>query len=213
MKRSDDILALSEFIDSDLLSEAYAIGAFPWPMTDLPEKTIPWFCPSKRAIIEFKQLHLSASTKRLLKKHTFKITHDKAFAQVIKNCSEAPRKGQKGTWITEALKKAYIDFHKDGFAHSTEVWDGDTLVGGVYGVEMNGYVTAESMFHTKTNASKIALLAYIEELQKRGCTWMDIQALTPHTETLGAKEISRSAFLNRLDLALSSKQVFLNTRS
>ena len=213
MKRSDDIIALSEFIDVSLLQDAYSIGAFPWPMTDLPEQTVPWFCPTKRAILEFKQLHITDSTKRLLKKHSFKITHDQAFSQVITNCSEVPRKGQKGTWITRALLDAYIDFHRAGFAHSTEVWDGNSLVGGVYGVEINGYVTAESMFHKKSNASKIALLSYIEVLKKRGCTWIDIQALTPHTESLGAREITRNAFLDRLDLARDSKMVFWNTQN
>lgn len=182
-------------------------------MSDLPDNVIPWFCPKKRAVLEFKNLHLSASTKKLLKKNPFTVTRNKDFRAVITACSQMNRKDQPGTWITEALLEAYCELHELGYAHSMEVWRGKKLVGGIYGVEIDGVVSAESMFHTESNASKIALISWIEELQKLGCTWIDIQALTPHTKSMGGTEITRKTFLNRLHSARESGLVFWNKKN
>lgn len=210
---SDDVVAVTENIDADLLIQAYRMGVFPWPMSDLPENVIPWFCPKRRAILEFKNLHLSASTKKFLKKHPYTVTRDRDFKAVITACSEMQRKDQPGTWITRALLDAYCELHKRGYAHSMEVWRGTKLVGGVYGVEIDGMVSAESMFHTESNTSKLALITWIQELEKLGCKWIDIQALTPHTKSLGGTEITRKSFLNRLDLARDSGLLFWNTQN
>ncbi|MCM0607329.1 MAG: leucyl/phenylalanyl-tRNA--protein transferase [Xanthomonadaceae bacterium] len=182
-------------------------------MSDLPEKVIPWFCPKKRAILEFKNLHLSTSTKKLLKKNPFTVTRNKDFRAVITECSSMTRKDQPGTWITSALLEAYCALHELGYAHSMEVWKGKKLVGGVYGVEIDGVVSAESMFHTESNASKIALITWIQELEKLGCKWIDIQALTPHTKSIGGTEITRNSFLNRLHSARESGVSFWSKRS
>jgi leucyl/phenylalanyl-tRNA--protein transferase len=125
-------------------------------------------------------------------------TIDAAFPTVIAACAETPRPGQHGTWITPAVVAAYTRLHHMGIAHSVEAWNGERLVGGIYGVDVDGAFAAESMFYREGNASKIALLHLIEHLEAAGLDWIDIQTLTPHMERLGAKAISREDFHGRL---------------
>src|SRR5262249_20365536 len=120
------------------------------------------------------------------------------FEEVIQACSQVPRPGQDGTWITPEMVHAYIELHGLGHAHSVEVWEGSKLIGGIYGVETGGAFAGESMFYRKPNASKLALLYLIELLKSRGASWMDIQMLTPHMKALGATEIKRDDFLKEL---------------
>lgn len=131
---------------------------------------------------------------------------DAAFDLVIAACAAAPRPGQNGTWIIPAMVNAYTALHRSGDAHSVEAWDGDRLVGGLYGVGSYGVFTGESMFYETTGASKLCLLHLVEHLQNRGATWIDIQQLTPHLAALGAREVSRAEFLQMLAAAQGKRQ-------
>ena len=182
------------------LLEAYAQGAFPWPHS--PYGPIPWASPDPRAILEFDRLTVPRSLRQQRAKTTLRFSLDEAFPAVIAACARARRPGQRSTWITPAMERAYVRLHEAGHAHSCEAWDGSKLVGGVYGVDAGGAFAGESMFHAAPNASKLALLHLIDHLRSRGAAWMDIQMLTPHLEALGAREIPRAEFLRLLAQAL-----------
>lgn len=179
------------------LRAAYRNGIFPWAIEGLP---LPWFCPEKRAVLEFSELHIPKSLRKEWQKTDFTLTIDRSFRQVIEKCSRIKRARESGTWITKDFIESYTKFHRAGEAHSVEVWDASgALVGGLYGVDAGGVFCGESMFHTVSNASKFALLFLIEHLQTRGATWLDVQVMTPHFEVLGAKDVSRVEFLDKLE--------------
>jgi leucyl/phenylalanyl-tRNA--protein transferase len=180
----------------ETLFEAYSFGIFPWPHPDLP---CLWFCPDERGVLDFSELHIGRSLQREMRRTRFHFTVNQNFAAVIEECGHQPRAGQTGTWITPPIKKAYVNLHKEGYAHSIECWDGDRLVGGVYGVYVAGVFCGESMFFKESNASKLALVKLIEILQKNGLQWMDIQMVTDVTKNLGGKYIPKRHFLERLD--------------
>jgi leucyl/phenylalanyl-tRNA--protein transferase len=182
-------------LEPDTILAAYRQGIFPWPHPGLP---LVWFCPEERGILDFALLHVPRRLERERRHSPFHFTLDKAFRAVIDACSMVPRPGQDSTWITPAMKAAYTRLHKLGIAHSVEAWSGDQLVGGLYGVEVDGAFAGESMFHYASNASKMALLHLVDHLRGRGLDWMDIQVMTPHMDALGAVEIPRDAFLERL---------------
>jgi leucyl/phenylalanyl-tRNA--protein transferase len=190
-----DIVAIGEDLSVETLREAYRHGIFPWPHDELP---LPWFSPRRRAVIFFDEVHIGRSLRRSLKKSTFQFTIDQAFDSVIRACASDPRPGQEGTWIGPQIVKAYTHLHRQGDAHSAEVWEGDELVGGLYGIDAGGVFTGESMFHRRTDASKVALLRLVEHLRERGATWLDCQVMTPHMRVLGAREIPRARFLDLL---------------
>ena len=188
----DGLLAISYEIDTNFLISAYKSGIFPWPCND---SHILWFSPPKRAILKFDKLKISKRLKRHFKQDTFTFKINTNFPEVIKKCATIKRK-DKGTWITSKIINTYIDFHKEGYAHSFEVYDkNNTLVGGLYGVKIDNYFAGESMFHTVTNASKFALIKTIEYLQNQGLTWMDVQIQNSFLETFGTEEISRNEFM------------------
>ena len=191
----EGILAVGGDLHPDSLLLAYRQGIFPWPIEGIG---LAWFSPDPRAILDFANLHISRTLRKIRKKSQVEYSHDQAFSEVIFSCAKQPRQGQRGTWITSNLKRAYIEFHRLGFAHSVEVWKKDRLIGGIYGVAVDGVFSAESMFHWEPNASKLALLYLIELLKKKGLTWMDIQMMTPHMKQMGAKEISREAYFKKL---------------
>lgn len=191
-----DIVAFGTPLTIETVSEAYRKGIFPWYMRGMP---LPWYCPVKRAILEFSELHIQRSLEKARQKNEFTFTIDTAFRDVITNCSKMKRPDQRGTWITNDFIDVYCKLHQAGMAHSVEVWDVESaLVGGLYGVDAGGVFCGESMFHKAPNASKLALLFLIEHLKSSGSTWLDAQVMTPHMKTLGAKEISRREFLRKL---------------
>lgn len=197
---SDEVglVALDFVLTPERLVSAYRHGIFPWPDGG-PFDPIPWVCPPRRAILEFDSLHLPHTLRKAKRRlASLRFTRDEAFATVMAECAAARRQGQRGTWITAPLVAAYNELHRRGHAHSVELWDGATLVGGLYGVTAGGVFTGESMFHRIDEASKLCVLHLIEHLQQRGCTWIDIQQLTPHFARMGAHEISRREFLRRL---------------
>jgi len=190
-----DVVALGEDLRVETLREAYRKGIFPWPHDDVP---LPWFSPRRRALIFFDELHVGRSLAKAAKRAPYTFTIDRAFDDVIRNCARVPRPEQDGTWISRNIIAAYTRFHAAGDAHSVEAWEGETLAGGLYGVDAGGVFTGESMFHVRPNASKLALLFLIEHLQSRGAAFLDCQVMTPHMEALGAREITRGRFLDML---------------
>ena len=180
------------------LLRAYGQGIFPWPVPGYP---LLWFCPPQRAVLDFDALHVPKRLARLRRRTSLTFTIDNAFEQVIAACRQASRPAQDGTWITPSMLHAYIALHSARYAHSVEAWnDSGALVGGLYGVYVGGVFSGESMFHQEPNASKLALLFLIDHLRSMGLTWMDIQVITPHLAVLGAHEIPRDLFLDRLEL-------------
>ena len=178
------------------LRNAYRQGIFPWHIDGFP---LPWFCPDKRAVLEFAELHIPKSLRKEQQKTRFTFTIDKDFRAVIENCACAKRNDGGETWIIEEFIESYAKLHESGAAHSVEVWnESGKLVGGLYGVDADGVFCGESMFRLVPNASKLALLFLIEHLKKRGAVWLDIQVMTPHFKILGAKEIRRAEFLDKL---------------
>ncbi len=193
---SRDIVSFGDKLTVDNLRIAYRLGIFPWHVDGLP---LPWYCPEKRAILEFSELHIPKSLERAQRKNQFAFTIDKDFRSVIENCSHVVRAGENGTWITDEFIDVYCALHNAGMAHSIEAWDAqNNLVGGLYGVDAGGVFCGESMFHKTSNASKLALLFLIDHLRGRGATWIDAQVMTPHIKSLGAKEIRRREFLRKL---------------
>lgn len=192
-----DIIGFGGEMNVGNLFEAYRHGIFPWHIDGLP---LPWFCPAKRAILEFDELHVPRSLRKAYRGTRLVFSIDTYFAQVIEKCANAKRSDEGGTWITDEFIRAYTRFHRAGHAHSVEVRDDEgNLVGGLYGVDTGGVFCGESMFFEVPNASKFALLFLIDHLRSRGSTWMDIQVMTPHFRVLGAKEIPRNEFLDRLE--------------
>jgi leucyl/phenylalanyl-tRNA---protein transferase len=193
-----DIIAIGEDLSIETLREAYRHGIFPWPHDQLP---LPWFSPRRRAVIFFAELHVGRTLRRTAKQAAFRFTIDTDFDSVIRACAAVPRPQQEGTWIGPEIIRAYTRLHGEGDAHSVEVWEGDELVGGLYGIDAGGVFTGESMFHHRPDASKLALLHLVEHLRTRGATWLDCQIMTPHMRVLGAREIPRSRFLDLLEKA------------
>ncbi len=197
----EGVLAISDDLRVERLLEAYSFGIFPWPQHGMPTL---WFSPPERGVIDFKDFSVPQSVQKFIRKADFTISFNRAFAKVIEACAVARRARQKGTWITPSLLKAYIEFHRAGYAHSLEVWSGTELAGGLYGVYVGGVFCGESMFFLKPNASKFALVKLVEFLAARGMTWMDIQMVTPLSKMFGGRYISREEFLQRLEKAKPS---------
>ncbi len=178
------------------LRAAYRRGIFPWP--GRPKDPIPWCCPRRRAVLVFSELTPGRTLEKTARKPGWSFSIDRAFPEVIAACAAAPRPGQEGTWISAAVVEAYTALHREGSAHSVEVWRDGALVGGLYGVDAGGFFGGESMFHHVDNASKLAICFLARHLSERGQAWMDIQQLTPHMQRLGARELTRATFLARL---------------
>jgi len=195
--KSDDIVSFGQPLTAENVREAYVKGIFPWYIEGVP---LPWFCPERRAILEFSRLRIPRSLAKEQRKRNFTFTLDRDFNSVILGCAASSRKGQRGgTWITKDFIRVYSQLHNEGIAHSVETWNvnGD-LVGGLYGVDAGGVFCGESMFYREPNASKLALLFLIDHLCRRGSKWMDVQVMTEHMSALGAHEIDRIEFLYKL---------------
>lgn len=188
-----ELIWVSSRVPVDALLPAYALGIFPWPGDD-PD-LFPWVCPRDRGVLPFENLRVGKSTLRHLAKSDYRVTRDTAFESVIRACAAVPG---RETWIHPEMIRAYTLAHRQGVAHSVEVWEKDTLVGGLYGIDSGTVFSGESMFHTRPNAGKAAILHLIEHLRTRGHTLLDIQQLTPHLAALGAVEWTRETYLRFL---------------
>jgi leucyl/phenylalanyl-tRNA--protein transferase len=175
------------------------MGIFPWFSAGDP---ILWWSPSPRLILELDGLMISKRLKRTIRQGVFEVTLDNAFSQVITSCARVPRREEDSTWITPEMIAAYNRMHELGFAHSVECWHESKLAGGLYGMSMGGIFFGESMFSTISNSSKVALAYLTEQLKKWGFAFIDCQVKNDHLVRLGAIEISREIFQERLAAAI-----------
>jgi leucyl/phenylalanyl-tRNA--protein transferase len=190
----------------EFLLDAYAHGIFPWPIfrgTDV----VVWWSPDPRAVFEFRRFRITRRLWRTCHSDRFQVTINRDFAGVIHGCATAGRRG-RNTWLTPDMIAAYCRLHELGHAHSVEVWHEGQLAGGTYGLAIGGLYAGESMFHYQRDASKVALVHLVNHLQTRGYQLFDIQQLTAHTASLGAIEISRREYLDRLAIALQAQVTF-----
>ena len=194
------LLAVGGDLSSERLLRAYSLGIFPW----YEKPPILWFSPDPRMLIEPGALHVSRRLQRTLRQGRFELRLDSAFARVIQSCADVAREREHGTWISADMIAAYLALHAAGWAHSCEAWQGDALVGGVYGVSLGRAFFAESMFHLVSDASKAALVALVWQLEAWGFTLLDCQLPTPHLASLGARPWPRERFLAALERALQA---------
>jgi leucyl/phenylalanyl-tRNA--protein transferase len=193
-------------LDALTLLKAYAIGVFPMAMSrDDPE--LHWFDPEMRGIIPLDQFHAPKRLLRTMRRDPFQITADTCFERVMRACA-APRPGHPETWINDGIIDLYTELHDRGRAHSVECWQGDELVGGLYGVSLGAAFFGESMFSTATDASKVALCALVSILREGGYRLLDTQYLTDHLSQFGAVEIPRAAYKRLLAEAIATPARF-----
>jgi len=191
---AEGLLAVGGDLSPERLLLAYQNGIFPWFNED---SLILWWSPNPRMVLYPDKIKISKSMQQVLNSNKFRLTKNTCFETVLESCSTIKRVGQEGTWITDEMKKAYLKLHEKGYAKSYEVWEGDNLVGGLYGIDMGHVFCGESMFSTSSNASKYAFIKLAQELQEKG-ELIDCQLYTKHLESLGAEEISRDKFLKIL---------------
>ncbi len=190
----DGLLAIGGDLSIERLILAYRKGIFPWFDDDTPM----WWSPDPRFVLFPEELKVSKSMKQLLKKNAFDFKVNSNFTHVITNCQKTPRKDQDGTWITNEVRDAYIQLYKLGYAHSAESWLDGEIVGGLYGIKMGKAFFGESMFSHKSNASKYAFIKMVQHLKEEGVQLIDCQIHTNHLESLGARMIPRTDFINRI---------------
>lgn len=195
LANKDGLLAIGGDLSAERLLLAYKNGIFPWYNQGEP---IIWYSPNPRMVLFPKNLKISKSMKQIIRKNKFRATFNQNFSEVISNCKNNYREGQGGTWITDEMEQAYINLHKLGVAKSVEVWEGNELVGGLYGIDLGHVFCGESMFSKKSNASKFAFIYLVQKLEKENYKLIDCQVYNEHLASLGADEISRSAFLTYL---------------
>ena len=169
-------------------------GIFPWYEGD----HILWWSPDPRFVLFPGELKIHKSVRKLEKKNTFRFTINQDFSGVISNCKKINREGQQGTWITDEMEKAYMKLHELGHAHSAEAWEGEELVGGVYGIRIGNIFCGESMFSKVSNASRFAFIKYVQHLEKEGLKLVDCQVYTEYLESMGGRMIAREEFLRLL---------------
>ncbi|RXP55507.1 leucyl/phenylalanyl-tRNA--protein transferase [Lutibacter sp. HS1-25] len=192
----DGLLAIGGDLSVERLILAYNSGIFPWFNQGEP---IIWYSPSQRMVLFPNELKISKSMRQIIRKGTFSITFNRHFKEVISNCKQMYRPGQGGTWITDEMEQAYIELHKKGIAKSVEVWQNNSLVGGLYGIDLGHVFCGESMFSKVSNASKMAFIYLVQKLEKENYKLIDCQVYNNHLASLGAKEISRDSFINYLN--------------
>lgn len=195
LKEPNGLLAIGGDLSPARLLNAYIHGIFPWFSDD--SGPIMWWSPDPRAVIFPDRINVSRSLRRTLTRGTFQVTLDTAFEEVVRGCA-APRDGDPRTWITLAIRAAYGELHRLGYAHSVETWAGSELVGGLYGVSIGRMFFGESMFARRTDASKVALVRLTEQLLRWHFELIDCQVMNPHLQSLGAVEMPRREFLARL---------------
>jgi leucyl/phenylalanyl-tRNA---protein transferase len=192
----DGLVGIGADLEPATLVDAYRRGIFPWPHPGAP---LPWFSPDPRGVIPLDGVAVSRSLRARLRNAGWETTVDRAFAAVLAGCADRPRAlHEGGTWITAPMRTAYQRLHDLGHAHSLEVWAGDELVGGLYGVGVGGVFTGESMFHLASDASKVALVDLTARLAAAGACLIDVQMVTPHLASLGARDLPRAEFLDLL---------------
>lgn len=194
MREPNGLLAAGGDLSPERLMQAYRHGCFPWFEEGQP---ILWWSPDPRTVLLPAEVHVSRSLRKVLRQGRFRVTFDHDFAAVIAECA-GPRNYTDGTWITDDMQRAYLALHEQGHAHSVEVWDGDALVGGLYGLAMGRLFFGESMFSRADNASKVGFVTLVEHLRQAGFVLIDCQMPTDHLHSLGARSIPREVFAGYL---------------
>ncbi len=194
LRSPSGLLAAGGDLSPPRLLAAYRRGIFPWYSEGEP---ILWWSPDPRAVIFPDQVYIARRLARRMRQQPFTLRMDHDFAGVLSACA-APRGEQAGTWLVPEMRRAYLQMHELGYAHSVEAWEGDTLVGGVYGLALGGVFFGESMFSHRTDASKIALVHLCRRLHECGFILLDCQVASPHLERMGASNIAREQFLQHL---------------
>ena len=194
MREPNGLLAAGGDLSPERLIQAYRHGCFPWFEEGQP---ILWWSPDPRTVLLPAEVHVSRSLRKVLRQGRFRVMFDQDFAAVIAECA-GPRNYTDGTWITDDMQRAYLALHEQGHAHSVEVWDGDALVGGLYGLAMGRLFFGESMFSRADNASKVGFVTLVEHLQQAGFVLIDCQMPTDHLHSLGARSIPREVFAGYL---------------
>jgi len=192
---SEGLLAVGGDLSPERLILAYQSGIFPWFNED---SLILWWSPTARMVLYPHKIKISKSMRKVVDTHPFRLTKNTCFEAVLHACATVPRNGQKGTWITNDMKKAYVRLHQRGVAQSYEVWEGSRLVGGLYGVDLGHVFCGESMFSTSNNASKFAFIKLAKELEEKNYTLIDCQVYNEHLASMGAEEIPRAEFIRIL---------------
>lgn len=192
----DGILAVGGDYTPEWILLAYQHGIFPWSN---PNDPILWWCPNPRFVLFPDELKVSKSMRPYFNQRKFEVTFDTHFEAVMRKCMQFPRKGQEGTWISESMIQGYLEVHELGFAHSVEVWQGEELVGGLYGIALGKVFFGESMFASVSNASKFGFISLVRFLKKKNFQLIDCQQETKHLASLGARSIKREAFLKILE--------------
>ena len=192
---AEGIVAVGGDLQPERVMLAYRKGIFPWFESD---DFLLWWSPDPRMVLFPDQLKISKSMRTVLRKKQFEVTFNKAFDQVVEACAKVKRFGQNGTWITPGLMVVYSTLHIQGHAHSVEVWEEGSLVGGLYGIDLGTVFCGESMFSKSSNASKVALIFLVKELRKNKYQLIDCQVPTQHLASMGAEPISRTEFLTFL---------------
>ena len=195
LREPDGLMAVGGDLSPGRLLLAYRWGIFPWYHEDQP---ILWWWLAPRLMVKPQEVHVSHSIRNAINQKKYTVTFDKVFTTVMQRCSDVKRKGQNGTWIMPEMIDAYSLLHQLGYAHSVEVWEGDSLVGGLYGIALGKIFFGESMFTEKTNASKVGFVFLADYLASKGFTWIDCQQDTPHMRTLGAYLVEEADFLDIL---------------
>ena len=201
----EGLLCLGGDLSTERLLLAYRSGIFPWYSDDQP---ILWWSPDPRCVMIPQDIRISHSVRKSLRRGEFTLTKNQVFREVIAYCRDVPRHGQDGTWITPEMEQAYIALHDAGYADSHEAWQDGMLLGGLYGVRIGKAFFGESMFSLVSNASKAAFAGMIHSLVEEGVTLCDCQVANDHTLSLGAIEISRRAYMQRLSQALEDDQYY-----
>lgn len=195
----EGVIAVGGRPDPETLVEAYSRGIFPWPHEGLP---LLWFCPDPRFALDPSQAHVSRSLRKEMRRGTYGIRADTAFAEVMLGCATAPRPGQDGTWITPDMLAGYTALHAQGLAHSIEAWSDGELMGGLYGVSLGGVFFGESMFSRAPGASKVAFATLLANLVRWRFDLVDCQQDTEHLARFGAVDWPRARFLRVLQRSL-----------
>jgi leucyl/phenylalanyl-tRNA--protein transferase len=188
----DGLVAVGADLAPERLLLAYERGIFPWYDEDVPPL---WWSPDPRTLVSAESLHVASRLERTLRQGRFRPTWNRAFAEVIRGCREGR---EEGTWLLPEMVAAYERLHALGHAHSLEIWEGDTLAGGLYGVQRGALFSAESMFHRTRDASKAALVAAVRSLFRAGVDVFDVQLTTSHLLSMGAFEVPRADYVRRI---------------
>ena len=190
------LLGVGGDLDPARVLLGYTMGIFPWYSEGQP---ILWFSPDPRFVLHPRDLKIQRSLRKRIRRGDYRVTMDTAFEQVITACQKVPRPGQSGTWITGEMRESYLTLHQQGHAHSIETWEGDELVGGLYGVGVGSLFSGESMFAHRSDASKVALVWMVEQLRDWNFKLVDCQVFTEHLERFGAINVPRGRYLAQLE--------------